>query len=62
MQVSLTHALVSVGLKLAQRVHFRDNFFFMGVVNMKTSNLDAFFARFKCHMDRSHYKADFITL
>ena len=36
----------------------------MGVVNMKNSNLDAFFARFKCHMDtdRSHYKADFINI
>ena len=40
MQLSFTHALVSAGLKLAQRVHFCDEFFYMGGVNMKNSNLD----------------------
>ena len=44
MQLSLMHALVSIGLKLAQRVHFRDEFF-MGGVNMKNSNLVGIFCQ-----------------
>ena len=63
MQLSLTHALVSIWLKLAQRVHFCDKFFMDGV-NMKNSNLDALFCQLKCHMDtnRSHYKANFVNI
>ena len=41
-QLSLMHALVQ--LKLAQSVHFCDEFF-MGGVNMKKSNLDALFCQ-----------------
>ena len=44
MQLLLTHALVSIWLKLAKRVHFCDEFF-IGGVNIKNSNLDALFCQ-----------------